>query len=100
MDDELLNVFSGSGPPMEDIIPGLQYVWETKKMAKLKGFMKIVKDIFGQKYQEHLERFNKGMMILRCKYTTFREHQRRGWAWWMSFYRMISILANKLYTTQ
>ena len=60
MDDELIDLFGGVGI-LEDLIPGLQYVWETGKMKRLKAASKtMIADYIGGKFLEHKASFDKG----------------------------------------
>ena len=59
LDDEIKSLFNGAGIP-EDLIPGLQYVWETQKMKEMKRITKLlVHDFIGGKVREHQETYDK-----------------------------------------
>ena len=60
MDDELIDLFGGVGI-LEDLIPGLQYVWKTGKMKRLKAACKaMIGDYIGGKFLEHKASIDKG----------------------------------------
>ena len=46
---------------LEDIVPGLHYVWESGGMRKMKSLKKeLIDDYIGKKFQEHKNTFDKG----------------------------------------
>ena len=60
LDDELKELLNGAGI-LENIIPSLQYVWETQKMKELKSITKqLVHDFIGGKFREHQKSFDRG----------------------------------------
>ena len=60
VDDEFFETFSGVF--LDDMIPGLHYVWETQKLKRLKDIMKqFLEDYLGKKFQAHKKSFDKGM---------------------------------------
>ena len=60
-DDDVVEI-AGSGI-LEDLVPGLKYVYETGKMKKFKAITKvIVEDYLTRKFLEHKETFNKGIL--------------------------------------
>ena len=65
LEDQLFEVFSGYGP-LEDMVPGIGYVWESEKMRTLKKVSDMMdKKFLGKKFREHVESFDKGI----CKCT-------------------------------
>ena len=64
LDDEFLETLAGGGLP-EDIVPALQYVWESKKMHRLKeGMTDVLENFLYKKYREHVETFDRGMYLM------------------------------------
>ena len=60
-DNEFLDILSGGRLP-EDVVPALQYVWESKNMRRLKeGINDVLDNFLRKKYNEHVESFNKGI---------------------------------------
>ena len=61
IEDELFEVFSGYGP-LEDMVPGMVYVWESGKMKTIKRLCDLMdKKILMKKFKEHVESFDKGI---------------------------------------
>lgn len=59
LDDAMKKLFNGTGI-LEDLIPGLGYVWETEKMRQMKRISKeMVHDFIEKKFEEHKRTFNK-----------------------------------------
>lgn len=59
LDDDLKVLLDGIGI-LENIIPGLQYVWETQKMKEMKSISKeLVHDFIGGKFREHQKSFDR-----------------------------------------
>ena len=72
--DDVLQALSKGVIP-EDVIPPLQYVWESKKMGKLKAaFDEIMNNFLRKKYKEHVETFDKGIRL----YTNFNGSNTNG----------------------
>ena len=64
LDDEFLETLAGGGLP-EDIVPALQYVWESKKMHRLKeGMTDVLENFLYKKYREHVETFDRGIYLI------------------------------------
>ena len=60
VDDESLVLASGYGF-IEDLIPGISYVWESPKMTRLKAIMKEINDtLLVKKFLEHKNSFDRG----------------------------------------
>ena len=58
--DEIMSDLSKGVIP-EDVMPSLQYVWESSKMKKLKqGYDQILVNFLAVKYQEHVKTFERG----------------------------------------
>ena len=56
-----LNRLISQGSVLEDIVPGLHYVWESGGMRKMKSLKKeLIDDYIGKKFQEHKNTFDKG----------------------------------------
>ena len=63
LDDEFNKLFSGT-TVLEDVVPGLQYVWESGRMRLLKSMKKeFVDEYIGTKFQEHKDSFDKGAVF-------------------------------------
>ena len=59
LEDDSFKLFSGIGF-LEDIVPGLAYVWETKKMQRLKkNANTVMKNYLTKHFKQHLETFDK-----------------------------------------
>ena len=60
---EFTELFNGTGI-LEDLVPAVQYVWESKKYRRVKEITKeLILDYIGQKFDEHKNTFDKGLFI-------------------------------------
>ena len=56
-------MFSGSGI-LEDLVPGIKYIWESKKFRRCKELTKeLIADYIGTKLNEHKNTFDKGLCM-------------------------------------
>ena len=63
VDRELNGLFNGAGI-LEDLVPAVQYVWETKKFRRVKEITKeLLEDYIGAKLEEHKKSFDKGNAV-------------------------------------
>ena len=60
VDTEFNELFNGAGI-IEDLVPALQYVWESKKFRRVKEItQELIVDYIGKKFDEHKKTFDKG----------------------------------------
>ena len=56
--DRMYDIIGGGGP-LEDMVPGLKYIWETSKMQFMrKGMNEIISSFFAVEYRDHVKTFD------------------------------------------